>query len=272
MDLRKGDCLKLMGGIPDRSIDLILCDLPYGTTYADFDTVLKNGSQMKAYSIIDMEVLWKHYKRIIKENSAIVLFGSQPFTSLLVTSNLPMYKYTWVWEKNKAANHVAVKFQPLKIHEDIIVFSQAGVNTGASIPLKYNPQGVCWEKKKRYRKNDIRKEGTFRYNSLKAGEYEVSGTNYPISILSYDVPFGKERIFPTQKPVPLLEYLINTYTFDGDTVLDNCMGSGSTGIACINTGRQFIGMEKDEKTFDLAKDRITNYAKYLSESTGDNQI
>ena len=252
-----------MSEIPDKSIDMILCDLPYGTTYADFDTVLKNGKQMKSDSIINLDALWDHYRRVIKDDAAIVMFGSQPFTSILVSSNLPMYKYSWVWEKNKAANHVAVKFQPLKVHEDIIIFSNAGVNTGAATPLKYNPQGVCWEQKKRFRKNDIRKEGTFRYNSLKAGEYEVSGTNYPISILSYDVPFGKERVFPTQKPVPLLEYLVNTYTKEGELVLDNCMGSGSTGIACLNTGRNFIGIEKDPQYFELASDRITAHGVSL---------
>jgi len=257
VQLVQGDCLDKMGDIPDKSIDMILCDLPYGTTYADFDTVLKNGKQMSADSIVNLKALWAHYERIIKDDAAIVMFGSQPFTSILVSSNLPMYKYSWVWEKNRAANHVAVKFQPLKVHEDIIVFSKAGVNTGAATPLKYDPQGVCWEQKKRHRKNDIRKEGTFRYNSLKAGSYEVAGTNYPLSILSFDVPSGKERVFPTQKPVPLLEYLIRTYTLEGETVLDNCMGSGSTGIACLNTGRNFIGIEKDPQYFELASDRIT---------------
>jgi site-specific DNA-methyltransferase (adenine-specific) len=264
IDLLQGDCLDKMGGIADGSVDMVLCDLPYGTTYADFDTVLKNGNQMRNESVIDLGSLWNHYRRIIKPDGAIVLFGAQPFTSVLVASNLAMYKYTWVWEKNKAANHVAVKFQPLKVHEDIVVFSHAGVNTGASTPLRYNPQGVCWEKKKRFRKNDIRKEGTFRYNALKAGEYEVAGTNYPISILSYDVPFGKERIFPTQKPVPLLEYLIKTYTSEGEVVLDNCMGSGSTGVACINTGRNFIGIEKNKEYFELAKARIMNHEREVS--------
>lgn len=257
MQLIHGDCLDKMRDIPDKSIDMVLCDLPYGTTYADFDTVLKNGQSMKHQSVIPLPPLWEHYKRIIVNNGAIVLFGSQPFTSILISSNIEMYKYSWVWEKNKAANHVAIKFQPLKVHEDIVVFSFAGVNTGASNPIKYNPQGVLWCQQTKTRKNDIRKEGTFRYNSLKKGEYTIKGTNYPLSILSYDIP--TERSHPTQKPTKLLEYLIKTYTNEGETVLDNCMGSGSTGVACINTNRNFIGIEKDDKYFEIAKKRIEEH-------------
>jgi site-specific DNA-methyltransferase (adenine-specific) len=257
MQLIHGDCLEKMKDIPDKSIDMILCDLPYGTTYADFDTVLKNGQSMKCSSVIPLPPLWEQYKRVIKNNGAIVLFGSQPFTSILISSNIEMYKYSWVWEKNKAANHVAVKFQPLKVHEDIIIFSFAGVNTGASVPINYYPQGVLWGEQTKIRKNDIRKEGTFRYNSLKKGEYTIKGTNYPLSILPYDIP--TDRLHPTQKPVALLEYLIKTYTLEGETVLDNCMGSGSTGIACINTNRNFIGIEKDDKYFEIAKKRIEDH-------------
>ena len=256
IELIQGDCLEKMKDIPDGAIDFILCDLPYGTTYCEFDGVLKNMDRYSKKSIVDLDLLWAQYKRIIKGNGAIVLFGSQPFTTVLIASNFPMYKYIWVWEKNKAGNHVAVKFQPLKVHEDIVVFSRAGVNTGTTIPIKYNPQDVIWKTEIKTRKNDIRKEGSFRYNSLKAGNYTISGTNYPISILSYSIPLGKERVHPTQKPVGLCEYLIKTYTNEGDLVLDNCMGSGTTGVACKNLNRNFIGIELDPEYFKIAEKRI----------------
>lgn len=254
--LVQGDCLEKMKDIPNGSIDMILCDLPYGTTYCEFDGVLKNMDKYSKKSIIDLALLWPHYNRIIKKDGAIVLFGSQPFTTVLIASNYHMYKYSWVWEKNKAGNHVAVKFQPLKVHEDIIVFSHAGVNTGAMIPIKYYPQDVIWKTETKTRKNDIKKEGSFRYNSLKAGNYAISGTNYPVSILSYDIPSGKERFHPTQKPLDLCEYLIKTYTNEGETILDNCMGSGTTGVACKNLNRNFIGIELDPEYFKIAEKRI----------------
>jgi len=256
MKLIHGDCLVEMAQIPDHSIDMILCDLPYGTTYADFDTVLKNGTSYPKTSIIPLDALWCQYKRLISKSGVIVLTASQPFTTQLIYSNMPMFKYSWVWEKNKAANHVAIKFQPLKIHEDILIFSNCGVNTGALNPIPYNPQGVVWKTETKTRKNDIKKEGTFKYNSLKAGDFKVEGTNYPKSVIKFDTPSGCERHIPTQKPVPLLEYLIKSYTNEGETVLDNCMGSGSTGVACVNTNRNFIGIEKDDKYFEIAKNRI----------------
>lgn len=251
-----GDCLKLMIDIPDKSVDMILCDLPYGTTYCDFETVLKNMDKYTVKSIIDLNLLWEQYERIIKDNGAIVLFGSQPFTSALISSNYKLYKYNWVWEKNKAGNHVAVRFQPLKVHEDIIIFGKGGVNTNSMNPLKYYPQDVIWNESVKNRKVDVKKSGSFKYNSLKSGEYKIAGTNYPKTILKYDIPIGKERFHPTQKPVALLEYLIKTYTNEGELVLDNTMGSGSTCVAAMNTGRRFIGIEMDETYYDIAINRI----------------
>jgi len=252
-----GDCLEIMKDIPDESINLTLTDLPYGTTWASFDGVLKNMGKYTKKSIIDLELLWESYSRILKKNGVVVLFGAQPFTTALISSNLEWYKYSWVWEKNKAANHVAIKYQPLKIHEDILVFSPCGCNTGASNPITYNPQGVIWKNEIKNRKSSIKKEGTFKYNSLKEGSFEIKGTGYPTSILKFDIPY-KDRVHPTQKPVDLCEYLIKTYSNEGDVVLDNCMGSGTTGVACKNTNRQFIGIEKNSDYFNIASALIKN--------------
>lgn len=251
------DCLEGMKRIDDKSIDMVLCDLPYGTTYCDFDKVLKNMTKYNQKSVIDLDKLWEQYERIIKDNGAIVLFGSQPFTTVLISSNYKLYKYNWIWQKNKGANHVAIKYQPLKIHEDIIIFSKAGVNTGSSVPIKYNPQGVIWKEEIKNRKNDIKKEGSFKYNSLNAGEYKIKGTNYPKSVLEF--PLESKRYHPTQKPVALLEYLIKTYTNDNEIVLDNCIGGGSTAVASINTNRKFIGFENDNTYFNLAINRIQTH-------------
>lgn len=251
-----GDCLEIMKDIPNESIDCIICDLPYGTTHCDFDKVLKSMDKYKQKSIIDLDLLWEQYERIIKPDGAIVLFGSQPFSSVLISSNYKLYKYNWVWEKNKAGNHVAIAYQPLKIHEDILIFSKAGCNTNCKTPIKYNPQGVIWKEEIKYRKNDVKKEGINKYNSLKKGEYKIKGSNYPKTILEFNVPCGKERFHPTQKPVDLLEYLVKTYTNEGDVVLDNCMGSGSTGVACMNTNRKFIGIELKEDYFEISCKRL----------------
>jgi len=254
--LKQGDTIELMATLPDKCVDMILCDLPYGTTYAEFETVLKNMSKFSKKSIIDLDMLWLEYKRVLKPFGTIVLFGAQPFTTTLISSNLEWYKYSWVWKKNKAANHVAIKYQPLKIHEDIIVFSQCGCNTGSLNPIKYNPQGVVWKNNVKTRKTAIKSSGTFKYNSLNAGDYEVKGSNYPTTILEFDIPSGENRFHPTQKPVALCEYLIKTYTNEGMWVLDNTMGSGTTGVACMNTNRNFIGIERDDKYFAIAKQRI----------------
>jgi len=210
--LYRGDCLKILNKIPDSSVDMVLCDLPYGTTNCDFERVLKNNKKYKFASIVDLDILWSHYVRVLKPSGVVVLFGAQPFTTQLIQSNMPWYKYSWVWLKNKAANHVAVKFQPLKVHEDILVFTDCGVNTGSNKPILYRPQGVMWKEEVKVRKSAVTKSGSFKYNSLKSGAYKVSGTNYPKSILQFDIPSGVDRCHPTQKPVDLCKYLIRTYT------------------------------------------------------------
>jgi site-specific DNA-methyltransferase (adenine-specific) len=231
IDLRLGDCLEVMKSIPDKSIDAIICDLPYGTTACKWD------------SVIPFEPLWAQYKRIIKENGAIALFGSQPFTSALVMSNAKWFKYQWVWEKSRFANQMLAKIQPLKIHEDIVVF--------ANEKAIYNPQGLV-------QINKITTQGAKITDNNGGGirktSYLQTHTNYPRSILK----FGSEgkTVHPTQKPVELLEYLVKTYTNEGDTILDNCMGSGTTGVACKNLNRNFIGIEQDAGYFEIAKNRI----------------
>ena len=232
--LLHGDCLERMKEIPDKSIDMILCDLPYGTTACKWDV------------IIPFEPLWAQYKRIIKDNGAIVLFGSEPFSSHLRMSNIKNYKYDWIWNKTTFANQMCAKFQPLKIQENISVFSKK--------KHIYHPQGLI-------EINKITKQGSKITDNNGGGvrktEYFQQYTNYPKNILEFkrDLP----NVHPTQKPVALLEYLIKTYTIEGETVLDNCMGSGSTGIACINTNRNFIGIEKDDKYFEIAKKRIEEH-------------
>lgn len=233
--IEQGDCLELMKEIPDASIDMILCDLPYGTTACKWD------------SIIPFEPLWKQYDRIIKENGAIVLFGSEPFSSHLRISNIKKYKYDWVWNKKLAGNAILAKKQPLKIHENILVFNTT----------KYFPQMI---KGKRRRKMtgglDTNKVETIQSSISYQKEY-INDLYYPQSIQEFSIAnLRKGRLHPTQKPVALLEYIIKTYTNELDIVLDNCMGSGSTCVACKNTNRHYIGFELDEKYFEIAKKRI----------------
>lgn len=262
--LLQGDCLKLMQDIPDKSIDMILCDLPYGTTACKWD------------NIIPFDKLWEQYNRIIKNNCAIVLFGSQPFTSNLIHSNINNFKHEWIWEKQKSANFMSAKYQPLKYHENILVFSNGGkVNY---YPQKYqvlefdeiknmdNKQlKLLFETRDydRYGKVDRRKNVNDCINPKDShyGKMAVKirnaddGTRYPKSVLKINKSINK-NVHPTQKPTNLLEYLINTYTKENDLVLDNCMGSGSCGVACLNTNRNFIGMELDKNYFNIAKERI----------------
>lgn len=244
--LLNGDCLEMMKRIPDKSIDLILCDLPYGTTQCKWD------------EIIPFKPLWEAYERIIKDDGAIVLFASQPFTSKLIMSNLNLYKYSWVWEKDNASNFFAAKFQPLNNTEDIVVFSKGGCNNGTKNPIKYYPQGVtAIDKEVTNGKNVGGQVGQAHKTSMKAGRtYKQTTTGYPFKILKFKRDKGS--LHPTQKPVELLEYLIKTYTNEGELVLDNTMGSGSTGVACLNTNRNFIGIELDENYFNIAKERIEN--------------
>ena len=226
IQLMQGDCLELMRLIPDCSVDMVLCDLPYGTTQNKWDAVIPFAS------------LWTEYRRICK--GAIVLTSSQPFTSIMVASNLADFKYAWVWEKSAATGHLNAKRMPMKLHEDVNVFCKG------SAP--YNPQDL-------QPLNKTVRRGSNGSNFGESGKENFQEfTNYPRSILRY--PTDSKPVHPTQKPVALMEYLIRTYTHEGMTVLDNCMGSGTTGVACVNTGRNFIGMEMDEKYFQIAKDRI----------------
>lgn len=227
--LRKGDCLELMKDIPDGSIDMILCDLPYGITARNlWDCVIPYAD------------LWQQYKRIVKDNGAIVLFGTEPFATELRHSNLNMFRYDWIWEKQQGTGHLNAKKMPMKAHEKIMVFYK-------KLPT-YNPQ---MREGKPYVCKSGR--GSTNYREQRSVITENSGYRYPIDILKFASDKG---LHPTQKPVALLEYLINTYTNEGEVVLDNCMGSGSTGVACINTGRRFIGMELDNNYFEIAKQRI----------------
>jgi site-specific DNA-methyltransferase (adenine-specific) len=232
-----GDCLEVMPCIESKSIDMILCDLPYGTTACKWDT------------IIPFEPLWVQYKRLIKDNGAIVLTASQPFTSALVMSNPGWFKYCWVWDKvNRPTGHLNAKKQPLRQTEDIVIFAP-GSGT-------YNPQMT---KGTPYSATGSRKSDC--YGSQKTTLTVCDGRRHPRNLLSIsaDERGTVGRIHPTQKPVALFEYLIRTYTNEGDTVLDNCAGSGTTGIACLNTKRQFILIERDENYCDIIKTRIRNH-------------
>ena len=244
IDLRHGDCLELMKDIPDGSIDMILCDLPYGTTANNWD------------SIINFEELWQQYKRIIKLGGAIGLFGNGSFTYKLIQSNEEWYKYKWIWFKNKRTNFVNAKNRPMTSYEEIMMFSNGNTANGSKIKMCYYPQGLV-EIYKVGKGYDTKfgtvagKRPSHKENIIR--EY----TNYPFDVLQFDCE--PKPIHPSQKPVALLEYLIKTYTNEGETVLDNCMGSGSTGVACKNLNRNFIGIELDEKYFNIAKERIENY-------------
>lgn len=248
MELLNGDCLELLQNIPDKSIDMILTDPPYGTTACKWD------------SVIPFAPMWEQLNRIIKDNGAIVLFGSEPFSSALRMSNIKHYKYDWIWSKGKESNFMLLKKQPKKDYETISVFYKKQPT--------YNPQMSKAKTDRSGNKgNKERIKGSIQNYSLKnlQAEYVDDGLRYPSLILNYSSQAkevnNKNRLHPTQKPVALLEYLIKTYTLEGETVLDNCMGSGSTGVACINTNRNFIGIEKDDKYFDIAKKRIETAQK-----------
>ena len=246
INLLHGDCLELMKDIPDKSVDLILTDPPYGTTDCSWD------------SIIPFDKMWDRLNKLIKEDTAIVLFGNEPFSSLLRISNLKLYKYDWKWDKIQGANFLNVKYQPLKNIEDVMVFSQGRITNGKRTPIKYNPQGFIEKIENKINTSDY--DGTFGSSSVKKGkEFKSTGTGYPKCLIQF--PKEKDKFHPTQKPVSLCEYLINTYTNEGDTVLDFTMGSGSTGVACVNTNRNFIGIELDDEYFEIAKQRISEARK-----------
>jgi len=243
--LLHGDCLEKMKYIPDKSIDMILCDLPYGTTACKWDVV------------IPFEPLWEQYERIIKDNGAIVLFGSQPFTSSLIMSNIKLFKYEWIWEKAVGSNFAVLKYQPMKEHENVLVFSKGTHNY---YPILQERKGNGKERQKAGYLNSksVVKTCDFMGGIMDATKRrkEYNSLRNPSSVQFINNREKERGLHPTQKPVALLEYLIKTYTIEGETVLDNCAGSGSTGVACINTKRNFIGIEKDDKYFEIAKSRI----------------
>jgi len=238
-ELWQGDCLELMKNIPNKSIDCIIADLPYGSTRCRWDTV------------IPFEPLWEQYNRIIKDNGAVVLFGTEPFSSRLRLSNLKNYKYDWIWDKVKGTGFLNAKRQPMRNHELISVFYKK--------QCTYNPQKTYGHKmKKSYRRKELQTEV---YGEMKNGNTYESTERYPRSIQVFSADTQNSSLHPTQKPVALLEYLIKTYTNENEIVLDNTMGSGSTGVACFNTNRKFIGIELEQEYFDTAQKRIEECRK-----------
>ncbi len=235
-----GDCLEKMKDIPDGSIDMILCDLPYGTTYAKWD------------SIIPMNLLWDKYGRVIKDNGAICLTASQPFTSLLIASNLEWFRCEWIWNKENPTNFANANRQPLKQHEQVLVFGKKGT--------VYYPQKVQG-KANHIQGASTKNKSETRLISDRVGD-DLSGMKFPKTIITIPKHSSQCGNHPTEKPIALMEYFIKTYSLEGETVLDNTMGSGSTGIACLNTNRNFIGIEKDETYFNIAKKRIEEHNVY----------
>ena len=233
IELIQGDCLEKMKDIPDGSIDMILCDLPYGTTACKWDT------------IIPFEPLWEQYKRVIKDNGAIALTAQCPFDKVLGASNLEMLRYEWIWQKEQGTGGGNANKMPLKDHENILVFYR-------KLPI-YNPQ---FSEGKPYKVNRKKPNLLSVYGKTGFNESFLkvnTGQRYPKTVIKFNKEYG---LHPTQKPVALFEYLIKTYTNEGETVLDNCMGSGTTGVACINTNRNFIGIELDPEYFKIAEKRI----------------
>jgi site-specific DNA-methyltransferase (adenine-specific) len=250
IELINDDCLEVMKDMPDKSIDMILCDLPYGITKCKWDIP------------IPFDLLWEQYNRIIKENGCIALLGTEPFASYLRISNIKNYKYDWVWDKTIGRGHLIAKYQPMRQTEYILIFGKKRIN--------YYPIMIDKPKEKIRTSTSKGKSNIYGFNtgiklSKKSTQY------YPKNLLVFNNAAGdlrnnssnKNRVHPTQKPVPLLEYLIKTYTLENETVLDNCMGSGSTGIACIHLNRNFIGIEKDKNYFDIALNRLSDELKKL---------
>ena len=250
--LLHGDCLDRMKEIKDESVNLILCDLPYGSTKCKWDT------------IIDIDKLWKEYERIIKKPSGVILlFGQQPFTSMLISSRYEWFKYNLIWKKNKTTQYLLANYRPMKCTEDICVFSKGGAAAASRYKgnMTYNPQGLQAVNIKK--KNSKRRIGKMLNKPHHLGpnnklvgdsEYCQKFTNYPNEILEFDIE--SNTIHETQKPVKLIEHLIKTYSNEGEVVLDNTMGSGTTGLGCVNTGRNFIGIEIKDIYFKLSKHRI----------------
>lgn len=235
LKIHKGDCLEIMQEIPTGSVDMVLCDLPYGTTDCKWDIV------------IPFEPLWEQYHRVTKERAAVVLFAAQPFTTALISSNRRQFRYCWYWKKNNKTGGNFSHVQPMRCVEDIAVFYKKAPT--------YNAQGLVAMKEPVMKKPVKTPDGV--YKARKNGNVKKY-TGWPHHLLEFgnEAASNRNRLHPTQKPVKLLEYLVKTYTNPGEVVLDNCMGSGSTGVACLNTGRRFIGIEKDPHYFETAKQRI----------------
>lgn len=256
IDLQQGNCLELMKSLEDKSVDLILCDLPYGTTRNKWD------------SVIDLELLWEQYNRIIKDHGAILLFAQTPFDKVLGVSNLKNLRYEIIWQKTAPTGFLNAKKMPMKAHENILVFYKK-LST-------YNPQMTQGHSRKvsskksraksveRQKLKVDSKDSNYNFYGESQVDYD-STERHPLSVQVFAKDQQKENYHPTQKPVALLEWLIKTYTNEGDLVLDNCMGSGSTGVACVNTNRNFIGMELTEQYFEIAKERIEKVVKAKDE-------
>ena len=234
IDLRLGDCLEIMKDIPDKSIDMILCDLPYGVT------------QNKKDIVLSFDRLWQQYNRIIKDNGCIALFGQGLFFIDLVNSNRKMYRYDLVWNKVLTSGFLNAKHMPLRQHEQVAIFYK-------NKPI-YNPQ--MQKGAKNHSKGKPKTNRNDNYGEYKFVDSKMDGLKFPTSIITFQKPHPSKALHRTEKPIELLEHLIKTYTNEGELVLDNCMGSGSTGVACVNTDRRFIGIELDEKYFNIAKERI----------------
>ncbi len=263
--LYQGDCLELMKNVDDNSVDLILADLPYGTT----DRTGKGGSRIFEWdSVISLDLLWQQYKRILKKNGVVILTADQPFTSQLVLSNVEWFKYEWIWKKSRTTGFFTANYRPMKCTEDILVFSEGGAAAASAKNnnnMTYNPQDLIEKKVKK--KNGAKRLGKILGNvdfvgknnkMLGNSEYEQKWTNYPNEILEFSIETN--TIHPTQKPVALMEYLIKTYSNENEIILDNVMGSGTTGIAALNCNRNFIGIEKDAKYFEVSTTRIIEAA------------
>ena len=243
-----GDCLELMKDIPNGSIDMILCDLPYGTTACKWDT------------IIPFEPLWEQYERVIKPNGAIVLTASQPFTTDLICSNRRLFRYEIIWQKSNFTGFLSAKKRPLKAHENILVFSKKQCIYN---PQKFEVSDKFRDKRKKLNNTPIKEGVLGKINRVRKAD---DGMRFPTSILPVEnKPNGS--LHPTQKPVALFEYLIKTYTNEGDLVLDNTAGSGTTAIACLNTNRQFIVMEKEQKYYDIILKRVADFNKNFEQQT-----
>lgn len=240
--LMQGDCLERMKEIPDGSVDMVLTDPPYGTTACKWDF------------IVPLDEMWEQLKRIIKPSGAIVLFGQEPFSSMLRTSNIKMFKYDWYWVKSRKNGFVHAKGMPLKETEVVSVFSEGSIRRNSNNPMVYNPQNVVPFTKKRV--NYVKTASTYSGGNEVGTEYEQQGYGYPTNLIPFKNESPKTQVHPTQKPVALMEYLIKTYTNEGETVLDFTAGSFTTGVACVNLNRKFIGIEMDDNYFNIGTERV----------------